>query len=161
LFKEGEREKLKNTKYFTIKKMSNKDYYKILNISPLATENDIRKAYRKLIIMYHPDKNRNGEEMTKILNEAISILGNNDKRKQYDKSRLIVIGNSVERYVNVNWLGGEVTKTIRTIHYSDGTKKVKKETVINFSFFSAVFFLFSHTYTQFLNYFSSFMKRIY
>jgi curved DNA-binding protein CbpA len=61
-----------------------RNYYEILGISPYANEDEIKQAYRKLIIIYHPDRNKNGEEMTKILNEAVSVLMDKDMRKKYD-----------------------------------------------------------------------------
>jgi len=67
----------------------NKDLYKILWISKNATENDIKKAYRKLAMKYHPDKASNDkkeeyEQKFKEINEAYSILSDKEKRKQYD-----------------------------------------------------------------------------
>lgn len=70
--------------------MSNKDkhgYYKTLGVSPDATEDEIRKAYKKLAIRWHPDKNQNkeeAEEKFKAISEAYSVLGNKEKRKEYD-----------------------------------------------------------------------------
>lgn len=67
--------------------MNNSDYYKLLNISKTATNNDIKKAYRKLAIKWHPDKNNNSkesEEMFKKIAEAYSVLSDNNKRRQYD-----------------------------------------------------------------------------
>jgi DnaJ-class molecular chaperone len=64
--------------------MSKKDYYKILEIEKNATEEDIKKNYRKLALKYHPDKNQGDDNMFKEISEAYSILSNPDKRKQYD-----------------------------------------------------------------------------
>ena len=63
----------------------NKDYYKILGVSRNATEEDIKKAYRKLAHQYHPDKNGGDAEKFKQINEAYQILSNKEKRAQYDR----------------------------------------------------------------------------
>ena len=66
--------------------LKKKDYYEILGISKTADENEIKKAYRKLAIKYHPDKNKSksaGEAFKKV-NQAFSILKDKDKRKHYD-----------------------------------------------------------------------------
>jgi len=65
-----------------------KDYYKILGISKTAKEGEIKKAYRKLAIKYHPDKNpgnKQAEEKFKEINEANDVLSDPEKRKQYDQ----------------------------------------------------------------------------
>ncbi|CAI2183545.1 12993_t:CDS:2 [Funneliformis geosporum] len=64
--------------------MTRKDYYQILGISKNATEEQIKKAYRKLALKYHPDKNPNGEEKFKEISEAYSVLSDSDRRKNYD-----------------------------------------------------------------------------
>ena len=64
-----------------------KDYYNILNISKDASLDEIKKSYRKLALKYHPDKNKDNEESTKKfqeITEAYSILGDEQKRKNYD-----------------------------------------------------------------------------
>lgn len=63
------------------------DYYSVLGVSSNASETEIKKAYRKLAIQYHPDKNRDdsqAEEKFKRLAEAYSVLGDPQKRKEYD-----------------------------------------------------------------------------
>jgi curved DNA-binding protein CbpA len=60
------------------------DYYKILEIQPNASVESIKKAYRRLSKLYHPDKNPRGAEQFKIINEANSVLSNSEKRKVYD-----------------------------------------------------------------------------
>jgi len=64
-----------------------KDYYKILGVDKKASQDEIKKAYRKLAIKYHPDKNpgdKKAEEKFKEAAEAYEVLGNEDKRKEYD-----------------------------------------------------------------------------
>ena len=67
--------------------MEYKDYYKILGISNKASQEEIKKNYRKLAIKYHPDKNpgnRPSEEKFKEVAEAYEVLGDPEKRKKYD-----------------------------------------------------------------------------
>lgn len=68
--------------------MEYKDYYKILGVERNASEEDIRKAYRKLAKQYHPDYNPNNkqaEERFKEINEAYEVLGDPKKRAHYDR----------------------------------------------------------------------------
>ena len=68
--------------------MSKKDYYETLNLSKNASEGEIKKAYRKLAIKYHPDKNPGdsaAEKSFKEAAEAYEILSNPQKRQQYDQ----------------------------------------------------------------------------
>ncbi len=62
-----------------------KDYYKVLGVSKTATEEDIKKAYRKLAHQYHPDKSGGDEKKFKEINEAYQILGDQEKRRKYDQ----------------------------------------------------------------------------
>lgn len=67
--------------------MEYKDYYKVLGVDKKATQDDIKKAYRKLAVKYHPDKNpgdKKAEEKFKEINEANDVLGDATKRKRYD-----------------------------------------------------------------------------
>lgn len=64
------------------------DYYKILGIEKTATQEEIKKAYRKLSLKFHPDKNNGDaffENMFKQIQEAYEILGNNQSRNEYDR----------------------------------------------------------------------------
>ncbi len=64
------------------------DYYKVLGVDKTATEDDIKKAYRKLARKLHPDVNPNDAEASKKfqqLNEANEVLSDPEKRKKYDK----------------------------------------------------------------------------
>jgi len=68
--------------------MDFKDYYKILGVSKTAGADEIKKAYRKLAIKYHPDKNPNNkaaEEKFKEISEANEVLSDAEKRKKYDE----------------------------------------------------------------------------
>ena len=69
--------------------MENKrDYYEVLGVSKTATPEEIKKAYRKMAIKYHPDKNpgdKEAEEKFKEAAEAYDVLSNADKRQKYDQ----------------------------------------------------------------------------
>ena len=68
--------------------MDYKDYYKILGVDKKATSDEIKKAYRKLALKYHPDKNKGAkgaEEKFKEINEANEVLSDKEKRKKYDE----------------------------------------------------------------------------
>ncbi|MFH1162253.1 MAG: molecular chaperone DnaJ [Candidatus Jorgensenbacteria bacterium] len=62
-----------------------KDYYKTLGVSRDASEEDIKKAYRRLAHQHHPDKTGGSDAKFKELNEAYQVLGNSEKRSQYDR----------------------------------------------------------------------------
>ena len=68
--------------------MDYKDYYKILGVERKASEAEIRKAYRKLAMQYHPDRNpedKQAEERFKEINEAYQVLSDPQKRAHYDR----------------------------------------------------------------------------
>ena len=67
--------------------MADTDYYKILGVDKKASDGEIKKAYRKLALKYHPDRNKgdkSAEEMFKKVSEAYAVLSDKEKRKQYD-----------------------------------------------------------------------------
>jgi len=67
--------------------MSGPDYYKMLGINKDASEAEIKKAYRKLALKYHPDQtkgDKEAEEKFKKISEAYAVLSDSEKRKQYD-----------------------------------------------------------------------------
>jgi curved DNA-binding protein len=67
--------------------MSNRDYYKILGVNKSASTEDVKKAYRKLAMKYHPDRNKDNkaaEEKFKEISEAYAVLNDPEKKKQYD-----------------------------------------------------------------------------
>jgi len=67
------------------------DYYKILGISPHASQEDIRKSYRKLSLQFHPDvsSSKDAEQTFKKINEAHEVLSDATSRKRYDKNHKI------------------------------------------------------------------------
>ena len=67
--------------------MSKRDYYDVLGVSKGATAEELKKAYRKLALKFHPDKNpddKEAEEKFKEAAEAYEVLSNADKRSRYD-----------------------------------------------------------------------------
>jgi curved DNA-binding protein len=65
-----------------------KDYYGVLGVAKEASADEIKKAYRKLALKYHPDKNpgdKKAEEKFKEITEAYAVLSNPEKRRQYDQ----------------------------------------------------------------------------
>lgn len=78
--------------------MDYKDYYKVLGVNKTATQVEIKKAYRKLAIKYHPDKNKGNkqsEEKFKEIAEANDVLSDPGKRKKYDE-----MGSNWNQYQN-------------------------------------------------------------
>ncbi len=84
--------------------MEYKDYYKILGVDREADEQEIKRAYRKLALKYHPDKNPedpSAEERFKEINEAYEVLGDADKRAKYDR-----LGSSYRQWERAGQPGG-------------------------------------------------------
>jgi len=68
--------------------MAKKDYYEVLGLQKGASENDIKRAYKRLASKHHPDKNqgsKEAEEKFKEINEAYEVLGDDQKRAAYDQ----------------------------------------------------------------------------
>jgi len=68
--------------------MTTKDYYDILGINKKVSEDEIKKAYRKLALKYHPDRNpgdKEAEIKMKEINQAYSVLSDKEKRRNYDR----------------------------------------------------------------------------
>ena len=68
--------------------MSKQDYYDILGVSKSSTKEEIKKAYKKLAIKHHPDKNdgnKESEEKFKEIGEAYSVLSDDNKKSRYDQ----------------------------------------------------------------------------
>ncbi|NMM49968.1 DnaJ C-terminal domain-containing protein [Marinigracilibium pacificum] len=81
--------------------MDYKDYYDILGVDKKASQEEIKKAYRKLAVKYHPDKNpgdKTAEDKFKEISEANEVLGDPKKREQYDK-----LGKNWKQYQNAGY----------------------------------------------------------
>ena len=88
-----------------------KDYYDVLGVSRNADDKEIKKAYRKLAKLYHPDTNpgnKAAEEKFKEVNEAYSVLSDPKKRKMYDQFGSAASAASAE---------AALTETAASIHF--------------------------------------------
>ncbi|MGL6030315.1 MAG: DnaJ domain-containing protein, partial [Legionella sp.] len=69
--------------------MAKRDYYEVLGVSKTAGDDEIKKAYRKLAMKYHPDRNpdnHEAEEKFKEAAEAYEVLSDEEKRSMYDRA---------------------------------------------------------------------------
>ena len=72
--------------------MAKRDYYEVLGVDKNASADEIKKAYRKLAVKYHPDKNpgdKEAEEKFKEAAEAYSVLSDADKKAKYRASGML------------------------------------------------------------------------
>jgi curved DNA-binding protein len=84
--------------------MDYRDYYKLLGVDRKASEEDIRRAYRKLALKYHPDRNpgsKQAEDKFKEINEAYQVLSDPEKRGRYDQ-----LGASYQQWQQRGGAGG-------------------------------------------------------
>lgn len=92
-----------------------KNYYEILEIEPTATQEDIKKSFRKLSLLNHPDRNGNtAESTTKMqdITEAYEVLGNQESRARYDNER---------NGVPMNDIGVDINDLFSSIFQMNGT----------------------------------------
>ena len=117
--------------------MSKKDYYDVLGVSKSADAKEIKKAYRKLAIKYHPDKNPDNdaaEAKFKEAAEAYEVLSNNEKKQRYDQYGHAGMGNSGgqrgRRVIKGSNLRIKLTLNLKEI--SEGVdKKIKVSRLVN------------------------------
>lgn len=137
---------------------SPKDYYAVLGVSKTATQDEIKRAYRKLAQKYHPDVNKeaNAEAMMKSINEAYDVLGTPEKRAQYDR-----FGTSQTFTSTQNGYGPFTQSTSSSMNFDDLFKEILRQQqaaqqnqqqyrrtytygsprVVRFSFFRVLFYL--------------------
>ncbi|PRP81678.1 molecular chaperone DnaJ [Planoprotostelium fungivorum] len=87
--------------------MSQRDYYEVLGVNKDATEQEIKTAYRKLALQYHPDKNKSPDAAARFqeIRTAYSILSSPETRQKYD------MGHLFDEYENIGVLGGSILMT--------------------------------------------------
>ncbi len=103
--------------------MEYKDYYKILGVTRSASANEIKGAYRKLAMQYHPDRNpgdKQAEERFKEMNEAYQVLSDPQKRARYDE-----LGESYSQWQqngtpdNFNWGQWTTQQGVQEVNFND------------------------------------------
>jgi DnaJ-class molecular chaperone len=112
-----------------------KDYYKILNIQPGATKDEIKKAYYKLSLLYHPDKNKNpdAEEKFKEISDAYDKLTSSNKPNQQILLNPFNFNgfNNFNMNMNMNINMANISSTMKStqIFFKDGKKIIIEKTV--------------------------------
>ena len=84
--------------------MAKRDYYKVLEVSRTATEAEIKKAYRRLAMKFHPDRNpddKDAEERFKEAKEAYEVLTDAQKRAAYDQFGHAGVGSGTRVHFNL------------------------------------------------------------
>ncbi|WP_151060312.1 DnaJ domain-containing protein [Borreliella turdi] len=121
-----------------------KDYYNILGIQKNASNEEIKKAYKKLAIKYHPDKNKGNkiaEEKFKEINEAYEILSSPDKKRNYDALGSANFNNNndhFEREFNSSRFSNfEDLDFFSQIFTGSSRKTIDKEITLNISLYDA------------------------
>jgi curved DNA-binding protein len=104
--------------------MNFKDYYKILEVEKTASQDEVKKSFRKLAAKYHPDKQGGDESKFKDISEAYEVLGDKQKRTKYDN-----LGSS---YENFRSGGGSSADFDWSNWYSGGRNRKSGKTVSDF-----------------------------
>ncbi len=112
--------------------MTQKDYYQILNVHPTCTMLEIKKAYRKLALQYHPDTNNNHpllEEKFREIKIAYEILSNVESRKKYHSS--VYFENYIKEVTNINDILLKVTQ-LKNYVMNSNTDKIDQVLLLNY-----------------------------
>lgn len=105
--------------------MQPKDYYNVLGVSPTVTQEEIKKAYRKLALQHHPDTNPDNQLADahfREIQEAYSVLSNVNKRKKYDEVRWLSGMSSrmrKEQHITAQWILQEAQKLSKHMETAD------------------------------------------
>jgi len=90
------------------------DYYELLGIDPQAGPQEIKQAYLDRIKRWHPDRNPDrtaeAEEKTKVFNQAYFVLGNAERRKNYDRMLRFTRGRDFSDYINDEAIGRKINR---------------------------------------------------
>ncbi|WKC78189.1 DnaJ domain-containing protein [Borreliella turdi] len=121
-----------------------KDYYNILGIQKNASNEEIKKAYKKLAIKYHPDKNKGNkiaEEKFKEINEAYEILSSPDKKRNYDALGSTNFNNNDDHFEkefnSSRFSNFEDLDFFSQIFTGSSRKTIDKEIILNISLYDA------------------------
>ncbi len=112
--------------------MTQKDYYQILNVHPTCTMLEIKKAYRKLALQYHPDTNNNHpllEEKFREIKIAYEILSNVESRKKYHSS--VYFENYIKEVTNINDILLKVAQ-LKNYVMNSNTDKIDQVLLLNY-----------------------------
>lgn len=100
--------------------MTKKDYYEILGVSKNASNDEIKKAYRRLAVKYHPDKEGGDEAKFKELSEAYEVLKDSQKRQRYDQFGHAGVGGNTSGPSENPFSGGFGGFSNQDIHFDFG-----------------------------------------
>jgi hypothetical protein len=112
--------------------MTQKDYYQILDVHPTCTMLEIKKAYRKLALQYHPDTNNNNPffvEKFKEIKIAYEILSNAESRKKYHSS--VYFENYIKEVTNINDILLKVAQ-LKNYVTNSNTDKIDQVLLLNY-----------------------------
>ncbi|MCW3127781.1 MAG: Molecular chaperone DnaJ [Bacteroidetes bacterium] len=118
--------------------MDYKDYYKILEVDKKASQEEIKKSYRKLAMKWHPDKNKDSkvvEEKFKLISEANEVLSDPDKRKKYDE-----LGENWQQYEQAGRQPGAGARSENFHYEGNGSNPFGQGNESDFSDFFEQFF---------------------
>lgn len=93
------------------------NWYAVLSVAPTASSQEIRQAYRKLALRYHPDKNPGNDQSTlhfQLIKEAYEVLSNPARRSAYD--RLVYLGNPIQNTPEVYHTPAELTAAANRLY---------------------------------------------
>jgi curved DNA-binding protein len=122
--------------------MDNKNYYDVLNVTKDSTIEEIKKSYRKLSMKYHPDKNNGEDTKMKKITEAYTILGDSNKKKQYDLESSMLNPNDIINmfFSQAGNMNGVNMNGVNMNGVNMGTHTFHIPTQHNFPFFNANMF---------------------